>query len=119
MDLINAFPGNTPVNTDQYVTIEEAVFSVFPTDASIAWLDSYHVIYIYSTSMSVPRLYNWQNPFRAVTGYEILIVLAIEAGEKQASPFLLGDSHGKFVVEEELEVDLWRLSVWLEDCIYV
>jgi hypothetical protein len=30
-----------------------------------------------------------------------------------------GDSHGKFVVEEELEVGLWRLSVWLEDLVTV
>jgi hypothetical protein len=27
----------------------------------------------------------------------------------------VGYSHGKLVVEEELEVSLWRLSVWLED----
>jgi hypothetical protein len=30
-----------------------------------------------------------------------------------------GESHGKFVVEEELEVGLWRLNVWFEDFIYV
>jgi hypothetical protein len=29
--------------------------------------------------------------------------------------FSVGDSHEKFVVEEELEVDLWRLDVWIED----
>jgi hypothetical protein len=28
---------------------------------------------------------------------------------------LAGDNHRKFVVEEELEVGLWRLNVWLED----
>jgi uncharacterized membrane protein (DUF2068 family) len=27
---------------------------------------------------------------------------------------MLGDSHGKFVVEEELEVGLWCLNVWYE-----
>jgi hypothetical protein len=27
----------------------------------------------------------------------------------------VGDSHGKLAVEEELEVSLWRLNVWLED----
>jgi hypothetical protein len=26
-----------------------------------------------------------------------------------------GDSHGKLVVAEELEVSLWGLGVWLED----
>jgi hypothetical protein len=25
------------------------------------------------------------------------------------------DSHGKFEAEEELEVGLWRLNVWIED----
>jgi hypothetical protein len=52
-DLINALPGNTV----QHATIEEAVFSVDPTDAPIYWLDSDHVIYVYCRSMSVPRLY--------------------------------------------------------------
>jgi hypothetical protein len=31
------------------------------------------------------------------------------------SQFSVGDSHGKFVVEEELEVGLWRLNVFFED----
>jgi hypothetical protein len=52
-DLINALPGNSSVNTVQHATIEEVVFSVYPTDAPIYWLDSDHVI-----CMSVQRLYN-------------------------------------------------------------
>jgi hypothetical protein len=36
MDLINVFLGNSFVNTVQHATIEEAVFSVDPTDAPIA-----------------------------------------------------------------------------------
>jgi hypothetical protein len=36
-DLIKAFPGNSCVNTVQHATIEEAVFSVDPTDAPIDW----------------------------------------------------------------------------------
>jgi hypothetical protein len=36
--LINALPGNNSVNTDQQAIIEEAVFSVDPTDAPIDWL---------------------------------------------------------------------------------
>jgi hypothetical protein len=44
MDLINALPGNSSVNTVQHATIEEAVFSVDPTDAPIDWLDSDHVM---------------------------------------------------------------------------
>jgi hypothetical protein len=43
-DLINALPGNSSVNTVQHATIDEAVFSVDPTDAPIDWLDSGHVI---------------------------------------------------------------------------
>jgi hypothetical protein len=31
----------------------------------------------------------------------------------------VGDIHGKLVVEEELEVSLWRLFVWLEDLVTV
>jgi hypothetical protein len=58
MDLINALPDNSSVNTVQHATIEEAVFSVDPTDASIDWLNSDHVICVYCRSMSVPRLYN-------------------------------------------------------------
>jgi hypothetical protein len=57
-DLINAFPGNSSVNTVQHETIEEVVFSVDPTDAPIDWFDSDHVICVYSRSTSVPRLYN-------------------------------------------------------------
>jgi hypothetical protein len=41
----------------QHATVEEAVFSVVPTDAPIDWLDSDHVICVYYKSMSVPRLY--------------------------------------------------------------
>jgi hypothetical protein len=56
-DLINSLPVNSSVNTVQHATIEEAVFSVDPTDAPIDWLDSDHVIYVYCRSMSVLRLY--------------------------------------------------------------
>jgi hypothetical protein len=34
-DLINALPGNSSVNTVQHTTIEEAVFSVDPTEAPV------------------------------------------------------------------------------------
>jgi hypothetical protein len=57
MDLINALPGNSSVNAVQHATIEDAVFPVDPTDASIEWLDSDHVICVYYRSMSVPRMY--------------------------------------------------------------
>jgi hypothetical protein len=52
-DLINALPGNSSVNTVQQATIE-AVFSVDPTEAPIDWLNSDHVICVYSRSMSIP-----------------------------------------------------------------
>jgi hypothetical protein len=43
-DLINALPGNSSVNTAQHARIEEAVFSVDPTDESIDWLDSDRIL---------------------------------------------------------------------------
>jgi hypothetical protein len=56
MDLVNELQGNSSVNTVQHATIEEAVFSVVPTDAPIDWLDSDHVTCVYCRSMSVPLL---------------------------------------------------------------
>jgi hypothetical protein len=55
-DLINAVPGNSPVNKVQNATIEEAVFSVDPIDAPIDWLDSDHVIFVYCRSVFKPRI---------------------------------------------------------------
>jgi hypothetical protein len=57
-DFINALPGDSSVNTVLHATIEEAVFSVDPTDAPKDWLDSDHMICVYCRSMSDPRLYN-------------------------------------------------------------
>jgi hypothetical protein len=39
--------------------------------------------------------------------------------EWELSQLSVEDSHKKLVVEEELEVSLWRLSVWLEDLLTV
>jgi hypothetical protein len=58
MDLIKVLPGNSSVDMVQHATIQEAVFSVDPTDAPIDWLDSDHMICVYCRSMSVPRLYH-------------------------------------------------------------
>jgi hypothetical protein len=77
MDLINALPGNSTVNTVQHATTEEAVFSVNPTYMPVDWLDSDHVICVYCGSMSVPQLCKWENSFKAVT-----IVVAAEAHEQ-------------------------------------
>jgi hypothetical protein len=44
---------NSYVNTDQHATIEEAVFSVDPTDSPIYWLDIDQVICVYCRSMYV------------------------------------------------------------------
>jgi hypothetical protein len=55
-DFINALPGSSSVNTVQHTAVEDTVFSVDLTDAPIDWLDSDHVICVYSMSMSVPRL---------------------------------------------------------------
>jgi hypothetical protein len=34
--------------------------------------------------------------------------------EWEFSQLSMGDSHGKLIAQQELEVSLWRLSVWLE-----
>jgi hypothetical protein len=41
--------------------------------------------------------------------------LEVNRFSQSVSQFSVGDSHEKFVVEEELEVGLWRLKVWFED----
>jgi hypothetical protein len=68
-DLINALPGNSSVNTIQHATIEEAVFSVDPTDALIDWLDSNHMFTVgpfpFCGYVSKSR-----GGFRAITSYE-------------------------------------------------
>jgi hypothetical protein len=43
-DMIDALLGNSSVNMVQHATIEEAVFSVDPTDTPIDWLDSDHMM---------------------------------------------------------------------------
>jgi hypothetical protein len=43
-DFINALPGNSYTNTVQHATIEEAVFSVDPTEALAYWLAAYFAI---------------------------------------------------------------------------
>jgi hypothetical protein len=54
MDLINVLSLNSSVNTVQHATVDEAVFSVDPTDAPIDLLDNNHVKCVYCRSMSVP-----------------------------------------------------------------
>jgi hypothetical protein len=53
-DLISVLPGNSFVNTIQHAIIEEAAFSIDPTDAPINWLGSDHVICVYCRSMFLP-----------------------------------------------------------------
>jgi hypothetical protein len=43
-DLVNALPGNIPVNMVEQATTEEVVFSSDRNDAPTDWLDSDHVI---------------------------------------------------------------------------
>jgi hypothetical protein len=43
-DLITALPDNNSVITVQHTTLEKAVFSVDPTDATVDWLDSDHMM---------------------------------------------------------------------------
>jgi hypothetical protein len=82
IDLINALPGNSSVNTIQYAAIEVAVFFVSAvTSCSGEWwsCDMCFLWYV-----SDPRLYKWQNSFGSGTSH-----------------FSVGYGHRKFVVEEE------------------
>jgi hypothetical protein len=47
-EVINALPDNSSVNTVQHATIEEAVFFVDRIDAPIDWLDTDHMIYVFT-----------------------------------------------------------------------
>jgi hypothetical protein len=70
-DLINVLSGNSFVNTVQHATIEEAVFSVYPTKTPIDWLDSNHMICV-SCDACPFRGYISKSPggFRAVMSYK-------------------------------------------------
>jgi hypothetical protein len=82
MDVINILPGNSSVNTVQHATIEEAVVSVSAVTSRSGGCWSCDMCFLWC--VSIPRLYKWQNSFSSGT-----------------SQFSAGDSHGKFVVEEE------------------
>jgi hypothetical protein len=74
------------------------MFSVDPTDAPIDWLDSNHVICVYCSAVV-------EVSDRIRSGH--LRVTSSSSGRStRTSKFSVGDSHGKFVVEEELEVGL-------------
>jgi hypothetical protein len=52
MDLTNTLPCNSSLKTVQHTTIEEAVFSVDPTDVAVDWLDSDDMICVYYINKS-------------------------------------------------------------------
>jgi hypothetical protein len=81
-DLINVLPGNSSVNTVQHATIVEAVFPVSAVTSRNSEWWSRDIYFLWC--VSVPWLYKWQNSFGSRT-----------------SQFSVGDSHRKFVVEEE------------------
>jgi hypothetical protein len=63
---------------------------------------------------SVPKIYGGQQrSFASSRSWEAS--QGHEAVMRETWGFSVGDGQGKFVVEEELEVDQWRLSVWFED----
>jgi hypothetical protein len=43
----------------------------------------------------------------------------VQHREWELSQSSVGNNHGKLVVKDELEADLWSLSVWLEDLVTV
>jgi hypothetical protein len=87
--LYNAWAGDI---TQQCVGITWHVFLLFveTSDSSSGHMTSF------LWRMSVPRLYS---KVPSITARQLAI----------------RDSHGKFVVEEELEVSLWRFNMWFED----
>jgi hypothetical protein len=72
-------PDNSSVNTAQHATIEEAVFSVNPTDAPIDWLDSDHAICVYCRSMLFSGYINKSDRIRS---RQLRIAVAAEAREQ-------------------------------------
>jgi hypothetical protein len=77
-DSVNELPGNSSVNTVKHGRVEEALFSVDPTDAPVDCLDNDHVIYIYCRSLSVRGLYKKGTEF--VQGsYELRVIVTAEA----------------------------------------
>jgi hypothetical protein len=81
-DLINVLPGNSSVNTVQHATIEEAIFSVDPTDEPIDWLDSDHVICVYCRSMPVRGYISKSDRIRL---RQLRAVVAAEVREQSSS----------------------------------
>jgi hypothetical protein len=63
---MNALPRNNSVNVAQHAAIKEAVFSVDLIDAPIGWLDSDHVICMFTIGLC-PFL---SHISKAVTSYE-------------------------------------------------
>jgi hypothetical protein len=71
-NLVNALPDSSSVNMVQHATIEEAVFSVDPTEAPVDWRDSNHVIFVSFDSCPFRGYISKSSGgFRAVTNYEL------------------------------------------------
>jgi hypothetical protein len=62
-----------------------------------------------------PRRTDW----RQTVSRKVILTLILTSTLILNSQLSVGDSHGKSVAEEELEVSLWRRSVWLEVLVIV
>jgi hypothetical protein len=64
---------------------------------------------VFCAVWSVPRKYKSRIPKLAAVGVQKNT--GVQESTRMRIELSVGDSHGKLVVEEELEVDLWKLSV--------
>jgi hypothetical protein len=124
-DLINALSGNSSVSTVQHTTIDKDVFSMSSAPRSGGRTGLCNPLLGNGSVNTFPRIgpcyesgdfiNNRDGVFRGVRAEE----LSWRQLALRVNQFSVGDSNGKFVVEEELEVGLWSLNVWWEDFIYV
>jgi hypothetical protein len=111
-DLINALSGNSSVNIVQHATIYEAVFSMSSEPSSGGTAGLCNPVLGNGSVNTFPRVGPWYESGDVITNIDGVFrgVRAEQLSLRQSAPrvsqFSVGDSHGKFVVEEELEVDL-------------
>jgi hypothetical protein len=97
-------------STVHHATIEEAVFSVDPTNAPIDWLYSDHVICVSCDACPFRGYISmWQNSFEAVTSYEW--VVAAEARKQDVAVSWRSTEEYKKSACEDLTYDLKTLCV--------
>jgi hypothetical protein len=122
-DLINALSGSSSVNTVQHATIQEAVFSVDPTDAPVDWLDSDRVICVYYRSMSVPWLCTYVNKSDRIRSEQLRVMSELSRqknANKRAAVSCRSAEEYKKSACEDLTCDLKTMCAivqWYSECV--